>query len=146
MHYGFFDVIVQLRDYFERVGGPDPEIGVFVNLAIYEYRLERMLDMSGPMEPPSAEMKQRFDCFKQGCVEYMAQTSHLFAEQGDYSIQIPGVQLKGESVSVWSDRVIKGAMFTFEDGKTRVSVEEAQMWAACCRHSWVGNGNRINPW
>lgn len=82
---------------------------------------------------------------KDACRDYHAANT-LFAEPGFYSYVAPTMHLKGDSVSAFSEAVIKGQSFQLEDGKTKITSEEACEWALCSRFSPLGNGYRVNPW
>ena len=54
--------------------------------------------------------------------------------------------MKGEAVSAFSEAGIKGHAFSLEDGRTKISMEEAHEWTMCCRFSCLGSGYHMNPW
>ena len=83
--------------------------------------------------------------------------SVLFDEPGIYLYQTSGQNLQGNKQSAFTHSVIKvtythnikllqGYPFTFEDGKTIVSQEEALEWTMCNKFSPLNNGFRINPY
>lgn len=52
---------------------------------------------------------------------HMKQSSVLFDEPGMYMHMMVGFNLQGHKLSHFSQSVIKGQPYTFEDGKTMVS-------------------------
>eukprot|EP00347_Sterkiella_histriomuscorum_P001098 403373336 len=92
------------------------------------------------------KQEQQYQLLLQGILTHQKQKSVLFDEPGIYKYQASGQNLQGSKLSHFTNSIIKGYPFTFEDGKTIVSYEEALEWAVCNRFSPLNNGFRINPY
>lgn len=91
------------------------------------------------------EQKKKYLNLIQALGTHMKQNSTLFDEAGIYLHMMVGFNLQGHKISNFSHSLIKGHPYTFEDGKTIVSQEEALEWALCDKFSPLMNGFRINP-
>ena len=101
------------------------------------------------------QKSQRYAQILKGLIMYMKKgkkakkvsflESKLFSEPGIYLHMTGGFNIQGQKVSQFTQNVIKGQPYTFEDGKTIVSQEEALEYALCNRFSPLANGFRINP-
>ena len=72
----------------------------------------------------------------------------LYSEPGFYHYCSSGYNLQRNQnkQSFLTHTHIKGAPFTFEDGKTMASQEEAMEYSLCIRYSPLNTGYRFNPY